>query len=569
MAEHHWEIERKYDIAPERSAKIKLDRVKGFTVGEPTVHEMSASYYDTEDLDLSRADVAVRRRTGGGDDGWHVKYRAGAARGEVHHAPLRTSERMPAALRKTLVGLTLGRSLSRVATIRTQRHEYPVFDPEGEQHAVVCVDAVSARDERTGEDRAWSECEIELSSDELSKKQTKAVFAALEEVLFAAGAVASSSPAKIARALGQVEAPTDPSGADAAAASKGEKKKPGKNKRRDAEPGTGQDRSGESTGADVLARMCEEQFRELQHWDFAVRIGATDAVHQLRVHSRALRSVLHAARAFVPEQVGADLEERLKLLARTLGDARDQEVATQQLRDRLDSGYGLITDEARNELLEVAAARSVSAARAVRRVMDDPAHVQLLSDVASLSRQRPFTADAQQLSAKKFAKEVLGTALRDVVSVAAAEPSHDPEGGRADVSELGWEVSGRLANEDERLALAARFDHLHDARKAVKAVRYVTESLERAGATAGRKRSRAAVHAKAYQDQLGALTDSAVMEDWLAHAAVALRRAGKDRYAVGVLHGMELASLQRHLAEAPGVLEDLVADLKRELPDED
>lgn len=137
------------------------------------------------------------------------------------------------------------------------------------------------------------------------------------------------------------------------------------------------------------------------------------------------------------------------------------------------------------------------------------------------------------------------------------------------MSELGWEVSGRLANEDERLALAARFDHLHDARKAVKAVRYVTESLERAGATAGRKRSRAAVHAKAYQDQLGALTDSAVMEDWLAHAAVALRRAGKDRYAVGVLHGMELASLQRHLAEAPGVLEDLVADLKRELPDED
>ena len=44
---------------------------------------------------------------------------------------------------------------------------------------------------------------------------------------------------------------------------------------------------------------------------------------------------------------------------------------------------------------------------------------------------------------------------------------------------------------------------------------------------------------------------------------------GKDRYAVGLLHGMELSNLRDGMLEAPEILEDLVEDLCEVLPSED
>ena len=34
---------------------------------------LTAVYYDTEDFRLARSRVTLRRRTGGGDSGWHLK----------------------------------------------------------------------------------------------------------------------------------------------------------------------------------------------------------------------------------------------------------------------------------------------------------------------------------------------------------------------------------------------------------------------------------------------------------------------------------------------------------------
>ena len=127
MVTQQVEIERKYDVAGQRTPRLKLHKLKNFTVGDPVEHEMSATYYDTADLALAHAKVAVRRRTGGSDDGWHVKYQAGQMRGELHYEPLKTSaQRIPAALRKVLTGLTLGEELTPVATINTHRTVYPV-----------------------------------------------------------------------------------------------------------------------------------------------------------------------------------------------------------------------------------------------------------------------------------------------------------------------------------------------------------------------------------------------------------------------------------------------------------
>lgn len=646
MVTQQVEIERKYDVAGQRTPRLKLHKLKNFTVGDPVEHEMSATYYDTTDLALAHAKVAVRRRTGGSDDGWHVKYQAGQVRGELHYEPLKTSaQRIPAALRKVLTGLTLGEELTPVATINTHRTVYPVLGEDG-QYAELCLDAVSARDERGRVTREWSECEVELTRDDLTQKQARTVFEAVESVLYAAGAAPSSSVAKIARALGQdggdsvrVVAPehaaeagasddaalpdhassgTDDatssdggvSETDAAKASaesergsatksemtgdaetdKGSGKKPGKKAKAEKTGKKSKKKSGKSsdkdsqapaaaepepetesepTGADVLAAMLARLTGELQRWDFAVRIDAPDSVHQLRVRSRALRAVLQAARGFVTEDVVADLEQRLKGVARVLGDARDQEVARQRLDVLLEAQpSGVVTEQAKQELRASADQLGVVAGRTVRRELDGAAYLQLVRDLRALAAGQDITEDAAQLSAKDFAKTVLGAALnRVLVSANAKVPDADVA---TDVSDMAAEVGRRITLPGlDAMQTAAAFDVVHETRKAAKSARYVSEALGHAHAKAGKKRVRAAVVAKDYQDDLGVITDAAVMEEWLARASRSFQRTGKDRYAVGLLHGMELSDLRDGMLEAPEILEDLVEDLCEVLPSED
>ena len=646
MVTQQVEIERKYDVAGQRTPRLKLHKLKNFTVGNPVEHEMSATYYDTADLALAHAKVAVRRRTGGSDDGWHVKYQAGQVRGELHYEPLKTSaQRIPAALRKVLTGLTLGEELTPVATINTHRTVYPVLGEDG-QYAELCLDAVSARDERGRVTREWSECEVELTRDDLTQKQARTVFEAVEFVLYAAGAAPSSSVAKIARALGQdggdsvrVVAPehaaeagasddaalpnhassgTDDatssdggvSETDAAKASaesergsatksemtgdaetdKGSGKKPGKKAKAEKTGKKSKKKSGKSsdkdsqapaaaepepetksepTGADVLAAMLARLTGELQRWDFAVRIDAPDSVHQLRVRSRALRAVLQAARGFVTEDVVADLEQRLKGVARVLGDARDQEVARQRLDVLLETQpSGVVTEQAKQELRAAADQLGVVAGRTVRRELDGAAYLQLVRDLRALAAGQDITEDAAQLSAKDFAKTVLGAALnRVLVSANAKVPDADVA---TDVSDMAAEVGRRITLPGlDAMQTAAAFDVVHETRKAAKSARYVSEALGHAHAKAGKKRVRAAVVAKDYQDDLGVITDAAVMEEWLARASRSFQRTGKDRYAVGLLHGMELSDLRDGMLEAPEILADLVEDLCEVLPSED
>ena len=646
MVTQQVEIERKYDVAGQRTPRLKLHKLKNFTVGNPVEHEMSATYYDTADLALAHAKVAVRRRTGGSDDGWHVKYQAGQVRGELHYEPLKTSaQRIPAALRKVLTGLTLGEELTPVATINTHRTVYPVLGEDG-QYAELCLDAVSARDERGRVTREWSECEVELTRDDLTQKQARTVFEAVESVLYAAGAAPSSSVAKIARALGQdggdsvrVVAPehaaeagasddaalpnhassgTDDatssdggvSETDAAKASaesergsatksemtgdaetdKGSGKKPGKKAKAEKTGKKSKKKSGKSsdkdsqapaaaepepetksepTGADVLAAMLARLTGELQRWDFAVRIDAPDSVHQLRVRSRALRAVLQAARGFVTEDVVADLEQRLKGVARVLGDARDQEVARQRLDVLLEAQpSGVVTEQSKQELRAAADQLGVVAGRTVRRELDGAAYLQLVRDLRALATGQDITEDAAQLSAKDFAKTVLGAALnRVLVSANAKVPDADVA---TDVSDMAAEVGRRITLPGlDAMQTAAAFDVVHETRKAAKSARYVSEALGHAHAKAGKKRVRAAVVAKDYQDDLGVITDAAVMEEWLARASRSFQRTGKDRYAVGLLHGMELSDLRDGMLEAPEILADLVEDLCEVLPSED
>ncbi|WP_460669494.1 CHAD domain-containing protein, partial [Kocuria himachalensis] len=124
-----------------------------------------------------------------------------------------------------------------------------------------------------------------------------------------------------------------------------------------------------------------------------------------------------------------------------------------------------------------------------------------------------------------------------------------------------------LAAEDSgaETDLAHRLEHLHEVRKDVKRVRYVSAVLKRSGFTPGKRVRHAAADAKAHQEALGEIMDAGVVEGWLARTADAYRGTGEDRYAVGVLHGAELAAVRTGVTTGHEVVAELMTQLRQDL----
>lgn len=166
------------------------------------MRELDARYLDTDDLALAHAGYALRRRTGGADEGWHIKGpRVGDSRVELHW-PLGGSADpldVPPAVRAEITPLT-GAPLSPVARIRNTRTAYALRDARGGLVAEFVDDRVIATDERVGVDRGWREWELELGP--AAPADIAAFFAAAETAVRAAGGRVAASASKLARALG-------------------------------------------------------------------------------------------------------------------------------------------------------------------------------------------------------------------------------------------------------------------------------------------------------------------------------------------------------------------------------
>lgn len=196
-----FEIERKYDAdadtaLPEWSA---LPGVTTVTAGEERA--LDARYFDTADAALARAGVALRRRTGGPDEGWHIKGpRSGDGRVELGW-PLDDDGRMPDAVADVLAQWTAA-ELHPLARIENARTAYHLLG-DGGVVAEFVDDHVIATDLRDGTRRVWREWEMELGpAAPTDEAEQHAFFAAVEQAVFAAGGRAPSSGSKLARALG-------------------------------------------------------------------------------------------------------------------------------------------------------------------------------------------------------------------------------------------------------------------------------------------------------------------------------------------------------------------------------
>jgi CHAD domain-containing protein len=275
--------------------------------------ELETVYYDTPDLRLVREGMTLRRRTGGHDDGWHLKLAVPDAAAEVRdemRLPLDAGEPQepPAALLDLVRPVIRGSPVHPVATLRTTRTVYGVRDATARQVAELVDDTVRVIDGSGQPSAQFRELELEVS-DQAPVEVVTYVVGALNE----SGAVTGEFISKAVRALGpQASAPPEVPEPDE----------------------VGPD---DPAGAAVQAFIALHA-RALRAADLAFRRdpeGPWDAVHKMRVAARRLRSGLRVFRPLLDREWADELREELRWAARSLGQLRELDVLIARLEDRL------------------------------------------------------------------------------------------------------------------------------------------------------------------------------------------------------------------------------------------
>jgi inorganic triphosphatase YgiF len=199
----HLETEQKYDV----KAGFVLPGFGGLTGSggrrtEPRRFYLSATYYDTENLDLHRHRITLRRRVGGGDEGWHLKLPVRKDTRQELHAPLDEggAGSVPARLTAQVEDITAGQPLRPIAILDTERTVVTVPGPAGEPVLEIADDQVTAT--RLGdpdeEPVTWREVEVEVVSE---APEAAGLLAGAGQALRKAGAEPSSSGSKLGRLL--------------------------------------------------------------------------------------------------------------------------------------------------------------------------------------------------------------------------------------------------------------------------------------------------------------------------------------------------------------------------------
>lgn len=203
MAEH-LETETKFD-ADAGFALPGLDSAGpgGRRAAQPRKIYLAATYFDTEDLDLVRHKITLRRRVGGDDEGWHLKLPVRKDTRQEVRVPLGDSaaDTVPARLAAQVADIVAGRPLRPVAIVDTERTVVTVAARDGDALVEVADDRVTATRlaGARGTPMTWREVEVEALSP---GPATAALLEEVGAVLREAGARPSSSPSKLARVLG-------------------------------------------------------------------------------------------------------------------------------------------------------------------------------------------------------------------------------------------------------------------------------------------------------------------------------------------------------------------------------
>jgi len=203
------EIEQKFEVdedfeRPDFGAlRDVLD--EDVTAGAPVRHQLGAIYFDTPDERLLASKITLRRRTGGTDEGWHLKLPVGQdARRELRE-PLSAGPAeaggVPERLAARVADVTDGLPLAPIAVLDTERTVVTLTGRDNRVVAEVADDVVTARrvagsvEATAGQPLSWREIEIEVPVAWPRLQQAAA------DLLRAAGARPSGHGSKLAHLL--------------------------------------------------------------------------------------------------------------------------------------------------------------------------------------------------------------------------------------------------------------------------------------------------------------------------------------------------------------------------------
>ena len=470
-ASRHVEMETKFDVDDSTVSPSFADLPGISRAEELPAQHLEAAYFDTAGYDLAADWVTLRRRTGGTDAGWHLKLPAGRARTEIH-APLRPDDgEVPEVLLDVVRAIVRGRALVPVARLRTTREPTVLYGDDGDAVAEFCDDRVGAHrvDPVSGDrypETRWREWELELADAE--REGAAEVLTGLTDRLRAAGARPAGHGSKLAKVLGDAvpERPEPPS--------------------------------------DPVHRAVARQVAKLRECDREVRADADDAVHQMRVTIRRIRSLLQASEGDFGLTDDATILSELRELATVLGGARDAEVLAERYRDALDAlPPELVRGPVRERLVDGALRAYRSGLGRSLTVMRSPRYFRLLDALDAV--------------------------------VLAPPPSREDRLPQADIAS-GYRRLRKRVKDAEAAEGHDRDAALHQVRKAAKRLRYVAAAT---GELAVAER------AKAVQELLGEHQDSVVSRDHLLREATAAHAAGEDTFSYGVLFAREADLGQR------------------------
>ncbi|OUD03066.1 CYTH and CHAD domain-containing protein [Streptomyces swartbergensis] len=492
MADTKREIERKYES--EDSGLPDLTGVAGVAaVLDKGVAHLDATYYDTADERLAASSITLRRRTGGSDAGWHLKFPVAPGVRDEIHAPL--SDTLP----DDLAGLVRSRvrdgEVLPVVRLRSDRDVRHLVDADGRLLAEVSVDAVRAdRLTAGGGEAQWTEIEVELADG-----GDPAFLDKVEKRLRKAGIRPSASASKLARALAET-APHQ----QRASASAGQPE----------------------TAADHVLAYVRAQRDAIVELDPAVRRDVEDSVHSMRVATRRLRSTFKSYGEILDRTVTDAVGDELKWLAGELGLDRDREVLTERLTAALDEVPATLVRGPVAERLHTWARTEHGGARArLIGVLDSRRYLALLDSLDALIADPPLRKAAGKKPRKAIAKAVKKD-FRKVAGLVERAVELEP-GTDRDVA-------------------------IHEARKKTKRARYAAEAARPA---LGKPAKDLVKSMKALQTLLGEHQDSVMARQALRELSAVAHAAGENAFTYGLLHEREEQRAVRVETELPGFWE--------------
>lgn len=459
------EVERKFEIVESTVSPSFEGLSSVLRVERSPAQLLDAVYFDTPGHDLAAHRITLRRRTGGTDAGWHLKLPAGPdARTEVR-APLgdeSDADAIPADLLDVVLAIVRDRPVRPVARITTSRTVDVLYGQDGGPLAEFCDDQVTAKAGRDGDEQRWREWELELAPG-----VGRDLLDRLTNRLLDAGAAPAGHGSKLARVLESAGAPEDE------------------------EP---------APPADPVHRAVAEQVEQLLVWDRAVRADVYDSVHQMRVTTRKIRSLLQASEGAFGISDDAWILDELRQLAAILGVARDAEVLAERYERTLDElPAELVRGPVRERLVDGAKKHYTSGLRRSLIAMRSQRYFQLLDALEGL--------------------------------VAAEPPPAPPGEERAQLTiDAAYKRIRKAAKAAAEAADTDKDEALHRIRKGAKRLRYT------AAATGDDKVSD---RAKTIQTLLGDHQDSVVSRTHLSHQAEAAHAAGEDTFTYGLLYQLE------------------------------